>query len=184
MRRPVTMHGPTALALALLTAGMLAGCAGAAEPGAAEGDDTAAAPSAEAGEGGASGGIPDPCALLSPDDISGITGFPVGEGVADPERQTEVSSLCEWTQTDDLGTVTVALAPGYPVPYEEGETRLGTTVAIEIPGASEAYSVSDGLSVGMSVDGTYVAVAFSGSLDGSRGDVTVALATLVAERLG
>ena len=184
MTRPLTTRGPAAIALALLTAGLLAGCAGAAEPSAVEGDDTAAAPSAEADDAGASDGIPDPCALLSPDDIEAITGFPVGEGLAEPDRQTDVSSLCEWTQTDDLGTVTVALAPGYPVPYEEGETRLGKTVAIEIPGASEAYSVSDGLSVGMSVDGTYVAVAFSGALDGSRGDVTVELATLVAERLG
>jgi hypothetical protein len=130
-------------------------------------------------------GIPDPCALLDPTVIESITGYPVGEGYADPKRQKEYSSLCEWTQTDDLGTVTIALAPGYPVPYKEGEkTALGTTVKIDIPGAEEAYSVSDGLSVGMSVDGTYVAVAFSGAFDGKRGDVTIALATEVAARLG
>ena len=167
----------------------LAGCGSpAAGPGA--GSDGVTSPPGQPGVGegtasGAASGIPDPCALLTPADIESITGFPVTEGVADPERQSEYSALCEWTQVDDIGTVTIALAPGAPVPYEEGEeTALGKTVAIEIPGASEAFSVSDGLSVGMSVDGTYVSVAFSGALDGERGDVTIALATLVADRLG
>jgi hypothetical protein len=129
-------------------------------------------------------GIPDPCLLLNPAVIESLTGYSVGPGYADPKRQKKYSSLCEWTQTDDLGTVTIALAPGYPVPYKDGEeTALGTTVKIDIPGADEAYSVSDGLSVGMSVDGTYVAVAFSGAFDGKRGDVTIALATEVAARL-
>jgi hypothetical protein len=161
------------LALGALT---LAGCA--ATPGA----ETSAAPEQQAAAPAT--GIPDPCLLLDPGVIESLTGFPVGEGVADPERQTERSALCEWTQADDLGTVTIALAPGYPVPYEEEEGPLGSTVKIEIPGAADAYSVNDGLSVGMSVDGTYVAVAFSGALGGERGDVTIALATEVAARLG
>lgn len=163
----------------------LAGCgSSAADPEA--GSDGAGSPAEQpsVGEGTASG-IPDPCTLLTPADIESITGFPVTEGVADPERQSERSALCEWTQTDDIGTVTVVLVPGVPVPYEDGEeTGLGKTVAIEIPGATDAFSVSDGLSVGMSVDGTYVSMAFSGALDGERGDVTIALATLVADRLG
>jgi len=170
----------------------LAGCSSpAADP--ASGSDGAATsakqPSVEeegtaSDEGGTASGIPDPCMLLTPAEIESITGFPVADGVADPERQSEYSALCEWTQADDLGTVTIALAPGYPVPYEEEDTPLGKTVAIEIPGASEAFSVSDGLSVGMSVDGTYVSVAFSGALNGERAEVTIALATLVASRLG
>lgn len=145
--------------------------------------DTSAAATQETEESSGSSGATDPCALLTPSQIEAITGFPVGEGVADPDRQTEYSSLCEWTQTGDQGTVTIALAPGYPVPYQEEETPLGKTVKTEIPGATDAYSVSDGLSVGMSVDGTYVAVAFSGALDGERADVTIALATAVAAAL-
>ncbi len=128
--------------------------------------------------------IPDPCALLTPADIESMTGLPVADGLADPARQSEYSALCEWTQPDDIGTVTLALAPGFPVPYEEEDTPLGKTIAIEIPGASDAFSVSDGLSVGMSVDGIYVSLAFSGALDGERAEVTIALATLVASRLG
>lgn len=162
----------------------LAGCGSPAADPEAGSDGAASSAEQPSVEEGTASGIPDPCVLLTPADIESITGFPVTGGVADPERQSERSALCEWTQTDDLGTVTIALAPGAPVPYEEEETPLGETVAIEIPGATDAFSVSDGLSVGMSVDGTYVAVAFSGALDGERADVTIALATLVAGRLG
>lgn len=129
-----------------------------------------------------SSGLPDACALLSPAEIESVTGFAVDGGVADADRQTEYSALCEWTQTGDRGFVAIAVAPGYPVPYEEGETALGKTVAIDIPGASEAFSVSDGLSVGMRVDGDYIALSFAGASDGERADVTIALATLVASR--
>lgn len=161
----------------------LAGC-GSPAAGPEAGSDGAGSPEQSSAGEGTAPGIPDPCLLLTPADIESITGFPVTEGVADPERQTERSALCEWTQTDDIGTVTVVVAPGFPVPYEDGEeTGLGKTVAIEIPGATEAFSVSDGLTVGMSVDGSYVSVAFSGALDGERGDVTIELATLVADRL-
>jgi hypothetical protein len=171
---------PAAVLLALLALA-LAGCS--AESPAPAVDDSASTAGDES-TAAETNGIPDPCLLLDPATIEAITGYSVGEGVAEPERQTEHSSLCEWTQTDDLGTVTIALAPGYPVPYKEEEGPLGATVKIEIPGAKDAYSVNDGLSVGMKVDGTYVAVAFSGALDGVRGDVTIALATEVAARLG
>ena len=163
---------PTRYALtSLLMAALLTACS------------SASGPAQETEESTGSSTAADPCALLTPSQIEAMTGFPVGDGVAEPERQTEYSSLCEWTQTGDQGTVTIALAPGYPVPYHEEETPLGKTVKTEIPGATDAYSVSDGLSVGMSVDGTYVAVAFSGALDGKRADVTIALATAVAAAL-
>jgi hypothetical protein len=181
------MRMSTLGAMAALLALTLAGCAAstADTPARTDADPTVGGQStSEQSTTEQSSGIPDPCLLLDPAVIEELTGYPVGEGYADPERQTDHSSLCEWTQTDDLGTVTVALAPGYPVPYEEKEGPLGATVKIEIPGATDAYSVNDGLSVGMKVDGTYVAVAFSGALDGERGNVTVALATEVAARLG
>ena len=135
-------------------------------------------------EADGSSGLPDACALLSSAEIESATGFPVDGGVADADRQTEYSALCEWTETGGQGFVAVAVAPGYPVPYEEGETALGKTDAIDIPGASEAFSVSDGLSVGMRVDGDYIALSFAGKTDGERADVTIALATLVASRYG
>lgn len=131
-----------------------------------------------------SSGLPDACALLSPAEIESLTGFAVDGGAADADRQTEYSALCEWTQTGGQGFVAVAVAPGYPVPYEEGETALGKTVAIDLPGASEAFSVSDGVSVGMRVDGDYIALSFAGKTDGERADVTIALAALVASHYG
>lgn len=132
----------------------------------------------------ASVGLPDPCALLSPAEIELATGVPVGEGVADADRQTETKVLCKWTQTGDAGFVAIAVAPGSFVPYGEGETVVGTTVAIDIPGASEAYSVLDSGSVGMRVDGDYIVLAFVGASDLAGTDVTIALATLVASRYG
>jgi len=126
--------------------------------------------------------LPDPCALLSPAEIESAAGFAVDGGAADADRQSDTKVLCEWTSTGVEGFVAIAVAPGYPVPYGEGETVVGTTVAIDIPGASEAYSLVTYGSVGMRVDGDYIVVSSAGTANGESADVTIALATLVASR--
>ncbi len=126
--------------------------------------------------------LPDPCALLTPAEIESAAGFAVDGGVADADRQSDTKVLCEWTQTGGGGFVAIAVAPGYPVPFGEGETVVGTTVAIDIGGASEAFSIVSYGSVAMRVDGDYMVVSSAGSTSSESADVTVALATLVASR--
>jgi len=131
-----------------------------------------------------SGAMPDPCALLSPAEIESAAGFAVGDGVADADRQSDTKVLCEWTSTGVDGFVAIAVAPGYPVPFGEGETVVGTTVAIDIPGASEAFRLVTYGSVAMRVDGDYIVVSSAGSPSSESSDVTLPLASLVASRYG
>lgn len=137
---------------------------------------------ADSDDADASGAMPDPCALLSPAEIETAAGFAVGDGAADADRQSDTKVLCEWTQTGGDGFVAIAVAPGYPVPFGEGETVVGTTVAIDIPGASEAYSLVTYGSVAMRVDGDYIVLSSAGSTTSKSADVTFELATLVASR--
>jgi len=150
--------------------------------GAAATQDTADA--SEESDSDDSSAMPDPCALLSPAEIESAAGFAVDGGVADADRQSDTKVLCEWTSTGGGGFVAIAVAPGYPVPFGEGETVVGTTVAIDIPGASEAFSIVSYGSVAMRVDGDYMVVSSAGSTSSESADVTVALATLVASRYG
>lgn len=131
-----------------------------------------------------SGAMPDPCALLSPPEIESAAGFVVGDGAADADRQPDTKVLCEWTQTGGEGFVAIAVAPGSRVPFGEGETVVGTTVAIDIPGASEAFRLVTYGSVAMRVDGDDIVVSSAGSTSSESADVTFALATLVASRYG
>ena len=137
---------------------------------------------ADSDDADASGAMPDPCALLSPAEIETAAGFAVGDGAADADRQSDTKVLCEWTQMGGDGFVAIAVAPGYPVPFGEGETVVGTTVAIDIPGASEAYSLVTYGSVAMRVDGDYIVLSSAGSTTSESADVTFELATLVASR--
>lgn len=142
-------------------------------------------PADDAVDEGVTASLPDPCLLLTPADIEAATGMAVSKGVADPERQTSYSSLCQWDEVGGTSFVAVAMAPDTVVPYEEGEDEvLGTIAAIAIPGADEAYLIRTGITLGMSVDGTYVSIAFNGEYDGEQGGGTKAIAALVAAHMG
>lgn len=148
-------------------------------------ESTGAADEAPADDGDDAASLPDVCALLTPAEIESATGMAVSDGVADPERQTSSSSLCQWDQADGAGFVGVAIAPGAPMPYEEGEDEaLGTITAVTVPGSGEAYIVRKGITMGMMVGDDYVAVTFSGDYDGEHSDGTIAVATAVAANMG
>jgi len=125
--------------------------------------------------------MPDPCSLLTPAQIESATGMSVGDGLAEADRQTSFSSLCEWTQTGGDKFVAVAIAPDYPIPYEDG---VDDAKAISVAGASEAYTVRTGVTMGMLVDGDYVSVTFNGPFDGEQGGGAIAIAEVVAANLG
>ncbi|WP_430867306.1 DUF3558 family protein [Demequina aurantiaca] len=156
------------------------GAATAAAPESTAAAETPAEPAAEE-ENLAASGLPDVCALLSPAEIEAATGMAVGEGLAEADRQTSFSALCEWTQSDGDSFVAVAIAPGYPIPYEDG---VDDATAISVAGASEAYTVRTGVTMGMLVDGDYVAVTFNGPYDGEQGGGAIAIAEAVAANLG
>jgi hypothetical protein len=186
-----TALGGAAAGFALL----LAGCAGGAETtGAASAEPQATAETAvsadppapaeleaEPAEEAVAAGLPDVCALLTPAEIESATGMAVAEGLAEADRQTSFSALCQWDQTSGDSFVAVAIAPGYPIPYEDGKDDAK---AISVAGASEAYTVRTGITMGMVVDGDYVAVTFNGPYDGEQGGGTNAIAELVAAHLG
>lgn len=158
--RPLTTSAGTLLTTlltALLTALMLAGCGGSDDSGDSSPPATDGSP---AGSSGANG-LPDVCALLTNDEVTGFTGKQVDQ--VDPDDGSDASvRFCQWQGADLRLAVFVSKATA-----EQFETESGYPGATAVDGVGDAaYTNSGHLYV---LDGDLqVDVYNSGAVDGEE----------------
>jgi hypothetical protein len=89
---------------------------------------------------------PDACALLSPAEIGGIVGTPMGTGVA---LNSSTTSSCKWLQqgVDEFRAVTVIISTKSAQAFEMGKSAIQPTAVSGIgdeaymTGKSQSYTV-------------------------------------------
>jgi Protein of unknown function (DUF3558) len=132
--------------------------------------------------------IPDPCALLTTDDLEAATGLTFDEGVFNQSLSSEYQSICDWTASGtDFATAQVLLAPDAGGAFEtakSGASSVFTLVDITIPGASDAYATEEGSISGMEVPGYFLQVSYLPPGPGTVLDATTDLATKAVAALG
>ncbi len=190
--RPAIAHvrrGVAAFSVVLSVALVVSGCGadGPASLPAGSGDSTAqpagtATSGAETGE--PADGLPDPCALLTPDDLESVVGTAFGDGAVNADLSTDFQSICEWSAADESFLfVQVLVTDGsasVATQRQSAQEFLGETSDVSVAGATEAYTVANGSILGMAVGGRFVQVSLlSSSIDDLTAD-TVALAQIVA----
>lgn len=133
-------------------------------------------------------GIPDPCGLLTEEQIEAATGIGFDGGTFDEDLSTDTQSLCVWHSDDDPGTfVQVLVSEGAAqVQSQRAEAveYLGTSQDETVAGARDAYSLESGAILGMAVDDYFVQVSAITRFAFTPAEVTGALAPEVAAALG
>jgi hypothetical protein len=133
----------------------------------------------------AGGDLPDPCSLLTVDDILAATEVPFDEGVFNDDLSSENQAICDWSGSGDFAMVQVLIQD---VDTFEGNRDsvvevMGEVTDVEIPGVSAAYSTIAGSLIGMQVEGGYLQVSYLPSGPGTVLDETTQLATIAAGNL-
>jgi hypothetical protein len=129
----------------------------------------------------------DVCDLLSPAEISDITGWTVPAGVDDTERVDDTElSVCSYTEPDHVGLIQVQVdeeagPADFSARREQLEAQGMDGRDVQVPGASRAYESPAHGVVGMLVDTTFVQVVAIGP--GVDVDHHVRLAGAVAGNL-
>jgi hypothetical protein len=135
-----------------------------------------------AGDGG---DLPDPCSLLTLDDVLTATGVSFGEGVLNEELSGESQVVCDWIGTEEFAFVQVLIVGfnAFDSNRVSAEEIMGVT-DVEIPGASAAYATTEGSVIGMSMGSRYLQVSYIPSGPGIVLEQTTQLATIAAANLG
>ena len=131
----------------------------------------------------ASGDTPDPCALLTAEELTELTGVEFGEGTFNEDLSAGGNQICDWVATDAFDTVQVLIHPDSAVFEQSRESASGFDMEvadIEVPGADAAYIVEGGI-VATAVGDMFVQVSYLAS--GDTADRAVELAELAIGRL-
>ncbi len=159
-----------AAALLLLATACSADGTGGVDPtGSAEaaGDETSPTEGASSAPGSLSArhgeGLPDPCELITADEVSSLTGHRMGECVVETEMSNEFQTVATFSSLDDLWPVVqVLVSQGVgqaEVQRESAEEWLGVTEDIQIAGLTDSYSAI-GLYVAGDVGDLFLQVAW------------------------
>ncbi len=154
--RSVTTPALAATALAASLA--LAGCSSSTNP-----SDTAMSAPPAAGD---TANVPDPCSLLTVDQISAAVGATVQPGKIDAKVSQGGQKACEWTGGADspYPFVQVLITPygdQLDSQRQSAQDSLGDVADVTIPGATGAYSFASGSTIGMAVKGYFVQVSYN-----------------------
>lgn len=153
-------------ALALLGAAALSACspaeAGPPEPTATEYVVEDAAAEATRGADAVAPELPDPCTLLSAQEIADAVGLDFGDGLYNGFLSTETETICEWNAIGDAyASVQVTVrATDRDAAAERAwaEEHYGPTVDATVAGIEGAFAAQDGTVVGLLADGMAVYV--------------------------
>jgi hypothetical protein len=134
---------------------------------------------------GGGGDLPDPCSLLTLDDVMTATGVTFDEGMFNEEFSGESQVVCDWIGTEEFAFVQVLIAGfnAFDSNRASAEVIIGVT-DVEIPGVSAAYATTEGSVIGMSMDSRYLQVSYIPSGPGTVLEQTTQLATIAAANLG
>lgn len=182
------LAGPMAVCAALVLA--LSGC-GSSDPagevgGAPVGSATSAAPT-ESAAAALTGGLPDPCTLLTTADITAATGLEFGNATPNKVVPGPDRAACDWVTTgSDFATAQVLLS--VPSASSFDDARSGATSVFDmqvedvtVAGADRAFAVEGGNIVGMDLGTLYLQVSYTPS---SPEDVLAITSTLAEEAAG
>jgi hypothetical protein len=136
--------------------------------------------------GGSGGDMPDPCALLTVEDILTATGAPFDAGVFNEELSSEDQVICDWTGREEFALVQVLFhdIDSFEGNRDSAEEFTGDVTDVEIPGVSAAFATGEGAIIGMQVDRGYLQVSYIPNGPGSVREETTQLATIAAAHLG
>jgi len=188
------LHRTRGFSLLVCLLGLVAACGG---------EDDEASPSAFADEAattgvaaataGADAGVPasasatgeptgdhDPCALLTVDDLTTVTGVEFGEGTFNEQLSAGGNLICDWLAVDGLDTVQVLIHPDVAAFEQTRDSAVVDVVDIDVPGADGAYILSGGI-VGMAAGDVFLQVSYLAS--GDTSEPAAALAEIAVGRL-
>ena len=111
----------------------------------------------------AAANLPDPCSLLTVDQISAAVGATVQPGQLDKKVSQGGQLACVWTGTP-FPFVQVLITPfGDQIASQRqsAQDAMGDVADVTIPGADGAYSFASGSTIGMAIKGYFVQVAYN-----------------------
>ena len=158
---------PALAATALVACLALAGCKNTAT---ASDSETSSPPAATASNSvnssPAAANLPDPCSLLTVDQISAAVGATVQPGHLDKKVSQGDQLACVWTGGSDtpFTFVQVLITPfGDQLASQRqyAQNAMGDVADVTIPGADGAYSFASGSTIGMAIKGYFVQVAYN-----------------------
>lgn len=156
------------------------------EPAAEPVDEPAEEPAEEPIEEPAAeptGALPDPCGLLTTEEVASATGLPFGDGVFNDALSSDRMHVCDWLSDDPFATAQVLLMRGdIGTEQDSIESAFGEDV-IMLDLADASFRTTDGSLVAMQVGELFVQVAYIPPGPGEVADITVALAEQAVARL-
>ena len=125
--------------------------------------------------------MPDPCALLTVDDVEAATGVSFDEGVFNEGLSSEIQGTCEWFSTGEFAFVQIVVVgiDSYDSNRASADEILGV-MDVEIPGVSAAYVTTEGSVIGMAMGSSFLQVSYVPSGPGTVLEETIQLATIAA----
>jgi hypothetical protein len=170
------------LIMLVLLAGALAACSDDSDTSEDAADTTEAgsedAASEDAGSDGSDEDLPDPCGLLTTDDLNTATGLEFGEGAVNDTMSGPGRAVCDWTSDSPFATAqTLLFADGdFEMNRETAAEISGEPLDVDVPGADQAYQTPEGSIVAMTVGDLFVQVSYIPSGPGNVNEVTLQLA--------
>ena len=131
------------------------------------------------------GDTPDPCSLLTAEELTELTGVEFGEGTFNEDLSAGGNQICDWLAVDAFDTVQVLINPdssGFPQ-SRDGAVDAGMEVVdvdIEVAGADAAYIVEGGI-VATALGDMFVQVSYLAS--GDTAEQAVEIAEVAVSRL-
>lgn len=183
---PARLRSATGTILLLLLLILTACSGGGGDGGSAPEEPAANEPATSAPDeepAAATGDLPDPCALLTTQEIRNATGHPFGDAVFNEDLSGDAQVICDWTSEDPFATAQVLIVrSNLESQRETVESAFGEkTVALDL--ADGAYRTKEGSLVAMQVGDLFVQVAYIPPGPGNVADVTVGLAEQALSRI-
>lgn len=130
------------------------------------------------------GDAPDPCSLLTADDIESATGLQFDEGVFNHDLSSDSQLICDWIGSAEFATVQTLIVPMDVYDSQKASaSEVFTLVDVDIDGAGDAYATEEGSLIGMRAGGRFLQVSYIPPGPGEVLDVTAALATTAVANL-
>ncbi len=159
---------------------------GTAETTVTGGDTSETDPTVTTSEGDASTSLPDPCGLLTVDELHQATGVDFPEGSLNEALSNDSQVICDWVNEDPLSTAQV-LVNANGASFEDQRASVEDAFGeptVDVDLADGAYRTTEGSLVAMKVGPLFVQVSYIPNGPGDVADATVALAGDVLARLG
>lgn len=128
--------------------------------------------------------IDDSCDALTESEISEVTGLSFEPGGPSTVADADFQDACDWISTDGLTTAQLIIVNADVFGMNRTSAdEVSDIVAVDVPGADEAYATFGGSIVGMRYGKQFVQFAVIGSDGVDRSQAVLDLAALAVSRL-